>query len=535
MWWRCPAGHGWEATIASRTSGRGCPYCAHRSAAKTDSLAARRPELLGEWHTRRNPELDPWALGPGSNKKAWWRCPAGHEWETTVGARARSEQGCPECAGRRGATVASHAELASQWHPTRNAPLAPETVRAWSNKKVWWRCRAGHEWQATTGFRSRGTGCPYFSGRLVLPARAVAALRSQWLDEWHPTRNTGLDPHHIGAAATVLVWWQCAAGHEWQDSPNRRCRSGGCPYCASRRTLPERSLAGRRPDLASEIAPGLNTDIDPWSIAVSSNRQLWWRCGAGYTWKARVSARSVGGTGCPTCSDCRPKGTPVFEARPEIADEWDLDLNDGPGDGLTSGSKVKAWWRCQVSATHCWRAAIQARTRGTGCPYCAHKRPSPETALAVHPEVARQWHPGLNGDISPSDVLPRSAKRAWCRCERRHVWAAPIAARFTGTGCPYCSKREVTPERTLAAVRPDLIGTWHPTRNGDTDPAGFAAHSNRRVWWRCEARHEWQAKVANRTRGPGCPICAARHDGEPQPSSAGLIDTRSRGAKAASR
>ncbi|WP_370037233.1 zinc-ribbon domain-containing protein [Nocardioides sp.] len=36
-----------------------------------------------------------------SNRKAWWRCSAGHEWESTVNNRTHG-QGCPECAERGG-------------------------------------------------------------------------------------------------------------------------------------------------------------------------------------------------------------------------------------------------------------------------------------------------------------------------------------------------------------------------------------------------------------------------------------------------
>lgn len=57
-------------------------------------------------------------------------------------------------------------ELAKQWHPTKNGDLQPIDITKASNKKVWWICDKGHEWQATINNRSmRGTGCPYCAGR----------------------------------------------------------------------------------------------------------------------------------------------------------------------------------------------------------------------------------------------------------------------------------------------------------------------------------------------------------------------------------
>ena len=32
----------------------------------------------------------------------------------------------------------NNSELASQWHPTKNGDLTPQTIAAFSNKKVWW-------------------------------------------------------------------------------------------------------------------------------------------------------------------------------------------------------------------------------------------------------------------------------------------------------------------------------------------------------------------------------------------------------------
>jgi hypothetical protein len=57
--------------------------------------------------------------------------------------------------------------LAKEWHPTANGSLTARDVRPRSNKKVWWLCGKGHEWQASIDGRSRGNGCPYCSGRLA--------------------------------------------------------------------------------------------------------------------------------------------------------------------------------------------------------------------------------------------------------------------------------------------------------------------------------------------------------------------------------
>jgi hypothetical protein len=64
------------------------------------SLAVLRPDLAAELHPTRNGDRDPHALAPTSSRRVWWRCAScGHEWETSVAARARGD-GCRECARR---------------------------------------------------------------------------------------------------------------------------------------------------------------------------------------------------------------------------------------------------------------------------------------------------------------------------------------------------------------------------------------------------------------------------------------------------
>jgi DNA-directed RNA polymerase subunit RPC12/RpoP len=515
VWWLCEVGHEWQAQVASRTAGKGCPYCSNRYVAQDRSLAAQRPDLLAQWDGEKNAGIDPFALVPGSNRKVWWKCRKDHRWLATIASRARRESGCPYCAGKRvdseSCLASLHPDLAKQWHPRRNRPLNPTNIGIGSNRRVWWRCDKGHQWQTTVQSRSLGTGCPYCSGRRTTPARSLTKLRPDLLQEWDTSHNPGLDPNNLAASTITPVWWRCREGHLWQAPPGRRARGEGCPYCAGRLTARNRSFAALHPNLLAEVHPERNTALDPWSLAPATNRKIWWRCSLGHQWYARVSARTVGKTGCPTCADTSPKGIPIFDRHPELAEQWDLELNAGTGEELTTGSKVKAWWRCRLKPTHRWQARVQARTRGTGCPYCAHRRPAPETCLAATgPDLASQWHPVLNAELSPTDVLPGSSRRVWWACSAGHSWRAPIRLRSRGTGCPYCSGRLVTPPRSLAAVRPQLVSEWHPRRNLDLGPSDVTARSNRKVGWLCPKGHAWQTNVAHRVGGTGCPKCHQR-------------------------
>jgi len=166
---------------------------------------------------------------------------------------------------------------------------------------------------------------------------------------------------------------------------------------------------------------------------------------------------------------------------------------------LTSGSSKKVWWFC--SKGHEWQATVASRTRGRRCAHCFGKFASLSNCLAVmNPVLAKEWHPTKNGNLTTRDVKAGSQRKVWWLCEKGHAWLAPVRERNKGVGyCPTCL--------SLAQANPKLAGEWHPAKNGAITPDNITANSGRKVWWMCKKGHEWQAVVAGRNYGSGCPFC----------------------------
>ena len=127
--WRCEDGHEWEATVANRAKGRGCPYCSGHRATDENRLATQRPDLYAEL------KVKDYELCVSSRKKVWWVCEDGHEWESTVDNRAKGS-GCPYCSGHR---TTDENRLATQ-RPDLYEELKVKDyeLAVYSNKKVWW-------------------------------------------------------------------------------------------------------------------------------------------------------------------------------------------------------------------------------------------------------------------------------------------------------------------------------------------------------------------------------------------------------------
>jgi Probable Zinc-ribbon domain len=199
-------------------------------------------------------------------------------------------------------------DLAAELHPTRNRGLDPYELGLGSTRRVWWRCGScGYEWRASIGHRvSTGAGCRQCTSAAwrVPRERSLAVLCPDLAAELHPIRNGGLDPYELGAGSHRRMWWRCGrCGHEWCTAVKARSIAGyGCPQCArkrradaQRRVPPERSLAALHPDLARELHPTRNGDLDPYRVAPTSHRTAWWRCRTcGHEWRTLLNTRVRG-------------------------------------------------------------------------------------------------------------------------------------------------------------------------------------------------------------------------------------------------
>jgi hypothetical protein len=195
---------------------------------------------------------------------------------------------------------------------------------------------------------------------------------------------------------------------------------------------------------------------------------------------------------------------------PRLVAEWHPTLNGDlkPSDVTYGSSKIR-WWLCVKG--HEYQMAVKDRSRGHGCPYCTGRKAGADNNLEVlYPDLAKEWHPKLNGDLKPSGVTPYSHEKVWWTCERGHGWEAVVKNRAYGAGCPVCSGRVASDDNNLEVLYPDLAKEWHPTRNKDLKPSDVTPHSHKKVWWTCRSGHTWPAIVKNRAYGAGCPVCSGR-------------------------
>ena len=222
--WRCPEGHSYEASIAHRTGGRGCPYCSgNKVLAGFNDLVTTDPELATQatgW--------DPTAFSRGSGRRLGWTCPVGHSYTARIPDRLAGA-GCPYCSNKRvlvgfNDLATTDPDLAAEavgWDPT--------TVTRGGNVKRAWRCALGHSWSASPNSRTRlGSGCPVCAGQRVLVGYNDLATTDPEL----AAEAVGWDPATVTRHSTKRGRWVCGFGHEWTATVDHRSNGRGCPSCA---------------------------------------------------------------------------------------------------------------------------------------------------------------------------------------------------------------------------------------------------------------------------------------------------------------
>lgn len=296
--------------------------------------------------------------------------------QTTMRNKGRKKTALRRSRGKvshRGSLQTRKPKLALQWHPTRNSPLTPRDVTVFSNRKVWWICGKGHEWQAVISNRSLGTGCPYCAGHKVHRQNCLSAVNPALASEWHPSRNAPLTPADVTSRTHRKVWWLCGKGHEWLADINNRTQRNGCPYCSGHKTCKDNCLRTVNPELAAEWHPARNAPLTSADVTARSGRTIWWICPKGHEWQAKVADRSAG-MRCPHCSGRKPRRRKkrLEIAEPRIAREWHPEWNGRrkPKDVSPLSLRV-VWWKCRNG--HEVREPVAARYKRKGCPVCRLK------------------------------------------------------------------------------------------------------------------------------------------------------------------
>ena len=508
VWWKCVKAHEWQATIGSRNGGRGCPYCSGRYVIKGENdLETVNPTVANEWNYEKNNGLSPTDVMPNSNKKAWWKCSNGHEWQATINSR-NNGIGCPYCSRRYAVKGVNDLQtinpaLASEWYYEKNNGLTPMDVMPNSDKKVWWKCQKGHKWKATIGSRNAGRGCPvcHSEQNTSFPEYAIVFyLKKYGLETIHSYKEKGYELDVYIPFKKIAIEYD---GYLWHKNKmeqdlrkNYKCVEDGIKLYRIREGLPSLNdssidyVVQRNQEDLAKILKLLLSEITENIVDVDLKRD---------------------NTAIENLREYTEKEISLLFSNPKIAKEWNYEKNGNlRPEHFSANSHKKVWWKCPKE--HEWQSTIKDRNNGNGCPYCSSKiiLKGYNDLQTVNPILAKEWNYEKNDGLTPVDVMPNSNKKVWWKCPKGHEWQASIADRNRGRGCPYCiGKKVLKGYNDLQTVNPTLAKEWNYEKNKGITPKEVMPNSHKKVWWKCSEGHEWEAVIGNRNKGNGCPYCAS--------------------------
>lgn len=204
----------------------------------------------------------------GSHAKIPWMCKNNHKWVSDILHRTSRKRGCPYCSGQR----VSDKNSLKNWC-ANNTEFGKQLLDEWvgldedknnikidevsygSGRRVYWRCKEGHEWVSNILNRTHSyTKCPTCSAkdlstRYSIPESGVNDLYTwcknngdfgkRMIEEW-----VGLDEHgndieisNVAFGSHKKVLWKCNKEHIWVAKVLHRTNMRSCcPYCCNKGT-----------------------------------------------------------------------------------------------------------------------------------------------------------------------------------------------------------------------------------------------------------------------------------------------------------
>ena len=489
-YWVCDKGHTYDAVVHDQVAGQGCPYCANRRLlVGFNDLKTRCPDAAEDWDyelNKDNPEDHKYC----SQDLAYWKCKeCGYRWERPIKDRAKAKYGCPICTKKkRGAakskTIAKRTggiqdpQLLKEWDYERNEK-APSEYPPQSSAKVWWVCpKCGHHYLSKINNRYHGRGCPCCRGLVVVPGiNDLATTHPDIAKEWHPTKNLPLTPEQVSYGQAKKVWWVCPEGHEYQATLLHRASGGtNCPICNSGR---QTSFAEQAvyfyvkkvfPDAINRYTEifekGMELDIyiPSQKLGIEYDGEAW----HGDDKIAREIKK---------CEICHKHGIKLIRLKENIVNQPNSQKYWHTADRLlgidgnmyepAQLSKVirmllddidpvsNPWFRKNPLQIHSPVDINIARDAAEIRSYMTKMKKG--SFAELYPDLAREWHPVLNGSLTPDKVKPHSDIKVWWICpDCGKEYPATVGHRVSGTGCRDCGFKKSAMKRAKKVEMLDI-------------------------------------------------------------------------------
>jgi len=153
-----------------------------------------------------------------ANKLLEWKCnTCDYNWLASFSSIKSQESWCPKCAGNFKLTLKDCQLLAE----SKDGTCLSEEYTNSSNHMAW-KCKEGHNWNASTQSIKAGSWCPYCVNHVPKTLDDAKKIAEEKEGEC-------LSTEYINARTHML--WRCKKGHIWESTYDSVSRVSWCPEC----------------------------------------------------------------------------------------------------------------------------------------------------------------------------------------------------------------------------------------------------------------------------------------------------------------
>ena len=504
----------------------------------TPSFSQALPELVKEWDNTKN-SLSPKEISCKSKIAVWFICSKGHSFKSSPVSRLKGAK-CRKCGTseralkkrREEPLTKKYPKIFEDWDYSKNT-LRPEEIGKADKREIWWTCKEKHSYVVSFFSRARSQGCKICSkpekAKNISKARSKKGLsfaetQSHLLSQWNYEKND-VTPEELSEKSSYKVWFKCSKNHEWRSTPKRRSRGDGCPKCyelldksklVREQKLRKKgvSLEEEYPELVQEWDFDRNKEL-PESFSSGSNSKVFWKCKFGHSWKTSIYNRTGNQSNCPYCNSSTSK-LEIY-----ILTEMRMLFKE-------------VNWRYKIDGFECdiYIPEIKTGIEVDGAYWHDDKLERDRLKLNVFEgrgvrllRVRDDSLPTIEGDVvlynKRSEYIKLSIEVVeYILQNKKSVLLSEYIEQKRQLGIKEYRRilsllPAPTEENSLGEKNVQLSEEWDYDKNAPLTPFMFTANSEKKVFWKCNEGHSWEASIKNRNaRNSGCPLCYKENAGE---------------------
>ncbi len=471
---------------------------------------------MQDYDFEKNVDINPDELTLGSHKKIWWKCEKGHSWLAAISKRSMGRN-CPYCSSNKtlkgyNDLSTTHSHLAAEWDFDKNLSINLFETSAFSNKKAWWKCEKGHSYETTVARRSRGSGCPICSSKIILPGyNDLSTTHKELVKSWDFSKNNDIDIRKVSKGSEKKVWWKCKKGHSWLAAIYSRSSGVGCPICAKelQTSFPEKALyfyiksvfPDAKTNYTNENLNNYKIDIyiPSLSLAIEYDGERWHK-----NIENDIKKDTI----------CKNLGINVFRIR-----EPNCPVLNSYSHCIITKSKKDVHSNILLLFEELKKFGylknilvppINLECDSIRIYNLIDLHEKKNCISKMNPALLKEWDFKKNESLSPNTITLGSDKKVWWKCEKGHSYTMAVSGKNRGRGCPICAgKKILIGYNDFASQSPTLLKYWDFDKNKIL-PTDISNGSDKKVWWKCEKGHSHECSINSKRAGIKCPYCSGK-------------------------